>query len=134
MKKNKQATGWNRQVGRSLSRRDFLANTALIGAGLAFGTSGASSNQLKENTGGKNQMKTRKLGKLEVSEMGAGCMSISANYGPPAPRDQGINVIRKAYELNTRSWKEAPNATACLQRVRNWASASFRGVLWEWAI
>ena len=25
-------------------------------------------------------------------------MSISANYGPPAPRDQGINVIRKAYE------------------------------------
>jgi len=43
-------------------------------------------------------MKTRKLGKLEVSEMGARCMSISANYGPPAPRDQGINVIRKAYE------------------------------------
>jgi hypothetical protein len=35
-------------------------------------------------------MKTRKLGKLEVSEMGAGCMSISANYGPPAPRDQGM--------------------------------------------
>ena len=30
--------------------------------------------------------------------MGARCMSISANYGPPAPRDQGINVIRKAYE------------------------------------
>jgi aryl-alcohol dehydrogenase-like predicted oxidoreductase len=43
-------------------------------------------------------MKTRKLGKLEVSELGAGCMSISANYGPPAPRDQGIKVIRAAYE------------------------------------
>ena len=25
-------------------------------------------------------------------------MSISANYGPPAPRDQGIKVIRAAYE------------------------------------
>ena len=25
-------------------------------------------------------------------------MSISANYGPPAPRDQGIKVIRSAYE------------------------------------
>jgi aryl-alcohol dehydrogenase-like predicted oxidoreductase len=25
-------------------------------------------------------------------------MSISANYGPPAPRDQGIRVIRAAYE------------------------------------
>jgi aryl-alcohol dehydrogenase-like predicted oxidoreductase len=43
-------------------------------------------------------MKTRKLGELEVSEMGLGCMSISANYGPPAPRDQGIKVIRAAYE------------------------------------
>ena len=43
-------------------------------------------------------MKTRKLGKLEVSEIGAGCMSISANYGPPADRNQGIQVIRAAYE------------------------------------
>ena len=25
-------------------------------------------------------------------------MSISANYGPPAPRDQGIKVIRTAFE------------------------------------
>ena len=43
-------------------------------------------------------MKKRKLGKLEVSEIGFGCMSISANYGPPADREQGIKVIRTAYE------------------------------------
>jgi len=43
-------------------------------------------------------MKTRSLGKLEVSEMGAGCMSISANYGPPADKNQGIRVIRTAYD------------------------------------
>ena len=43
-------------------------------------------------------MKTRNLGRLVVSEIGAGCMSISANYGPPADRSQGINVIRTAYE------------------------------------
>ena len=43
-------------------------------------------------------MKKRKLGKLEVSEMGFGCMSISANYGPAADRNQGINVIRAAHE------------------------------------
>ena len=43
-------------------------------------------------------MKTRKLGTLEVSEMGFGCMSISANYGPAADRDQGIEVIRAAHE------------------------------------
>jgi hypothetical protein len=29
-------------------------------------------------------MKNRRLGRLEVSEMGFGCMSISANYGPAA--------------------------------------------------
>ena len=43
-------------------------------------------------------MKKRKLGKLEVSEMGFGCMSISANYGPAAERNQGIAVIRAAHD------------------------------------
>ena len=43
-------------------------------------------------------METRKLGTLEVSEMGFGCMSISANYGPAADRNQGIEVIRAAHE------------------------------------
>ena len=42
-------------------------------------------------------MKNRTLGTLEVSELGFGCMSISANYGPPADRDQGIRVIRSAH-------------------------------------
>jgi len=44
-------------------------------------------------------MKTRKLGGLSVSELGAGCMSISANYGPAADRSEGIAVIRRAHEL-----------------------------------
>jgi aryl-alcohol dehydrogenase-like predicted oxidoreductase len=43
-------------------------------------------------------MRTRRLGKLEVSELGFGCMSISANYGPAADRMQGIEVIRAAYQ------------------------------------
>ena len=29
--------------------------------------------------------------------MGFGCMSISANYGPAAARNQGIGVIRAAH-------------------------------------
>jgi aryl-alcohol dehydrogenase-like predicted oxidoreductase len=84
-----------------VSRRDFLSNTALVGAGLAVGPLLACDNG--PATRGKKAMETRilarrKLGKLEVSELGAGCMSISANYGPPADRDQGINVIRTAHE------------------------------------
>src|SRR6476646_4015991 len=80
---------------RAISRRDFLVGTASLGAGLAIGqlSWAASPDRRKEG-----KMQTRKLGKLEVSEMGTGCMSISANYGPPADRNQGIQVIRAAHE------------------------------------
>jgi aryl-alcohol dehydrogenase-like predicted oxidoreductase len=47
---------------------------------------------------GDTKMMTRKLGDLEVSQLGAGCMSISANYGPAADRQQGIATIREAHE------------------------------------
>ena len=45
-------------------------------------------------------MQKRELGKssLEVSAIGLGCMSISANYGPPADINQGIQTIRAAFE------------------------------------
>ena len=42
-------------------------------------------------------MKTRKLGTLEVSEMGFGCMSLASNYGAAAPIDQALQVIREAH-------------------------------------
>src|SRR5580658_9172530 len=43
-------------------------------------------------------MKIRKLGTLEVSEMGFGCMNASGNYGPAPDKNQGIGVIRAAHE------------------------------------
>ncbi|MDO7853565.1 aldo/keto reductase [Hymenobacter sp. CA1UV-4] len=52
-------------------------------------------------------MKTRRLGTLAVSEMGAGCMSISANYGPPADKKQGIQLLRTAYEQGVRFFDTA---------------------------
>ena len=42
-------------------------------------------------------MKTRKLGPLEVSELGFGCMNLATNYGPAVPIDDAIQVIRAAY-------------------------------------
>jgi aryl-alcohol dehydrogenase-like predicted oxidoreductase len=42
-------------------------------------------------------MQKRKLGQLEVSELGFGCMSLATNYGPAAPIDQAIRVIRDAH-------------------------------------
>ena len=44
-------------------------------------------------------MKQRTLGRdLEVSALGFGCMGISFGYGPAADRQDGINVIRAAFD------------------------------------
>jgi aryl-alcohol dehydrogenase-like predicted oxidoreductase len=43
------------------------------------------------------EMKTRKLGTLEVSELGFGCMNLATNYGRAAPIDDAIKVIREAH-------------------------------------
>ena len=43
-------------------------------------------------------MNTRKLGSLEVSELGFGCMNLATNYGPAAPIDEAIKVIREAHD------------------------------------
>ncbi|MFY2562731.1 aldo/keto reductase [Corallococcus terminator] len=104
MKKHEQAIDSNSPERRALGRRDFLASSALVGAALAVGpwACATPSSQPQEKTrglrGGEGKLKTRMLGSLEVSELGHGCMSISANYGPPADRGQGIQVIRSAHE------------------------------------
>jgi aryl-alcohol dehydrogenase-like predicted oxidoreductase len=43
-------------------------------------------------------MQTRKLGNLEVSAIGYGCMGLDAGYGPPLDWQEGINLIRAAVE------------------------------------
>jgi len=43
-------------------------------------------------------MQQRKLGKLEVSAIGYGCMGLSYGYGPATGRDDGIRLIRAAAE------------------------------------
>jgi len=46
-------------------------------------------------------MQKRKLGKshLEVSALGLGCMGLSHGFGPAVDKQQGISLIRKAFEL-----------------------------------
>src|SRR4029453_603 len=43
-------------------------------------------------------MQKRKLGKLEVSAIGYGCMGLSYGYGPATNREEGIRIIRAAAE------------------------------------
>lgn len=43
-------------------------------------------------------MQTRKLGNLEVSMLGLGCMGLSSGYGPAADRQDAVKLIQAAVE------------------------------------
>src|SRR5947208_13243253 len=45
------------------------------------------------------RMKKRKLGNLEVSAIGLGCMGMSFGYGPAKEKQEMISLLRKAVEL-----------------------------------
>jgi aryl-alcohol dehydrogenase-like predicted oxidoreductase len=85
----------------SVTRRGFLANAALVAGGIAaapLALAGLPTAGSEAPYRGTDKMNARKLGRLQVSEIGAGCMSINANYGPPVEKSQGIAVIRAAHE------------------------------------
>ena len=44
-------------------------------------------------------MKTRKIGKFEVSEIGLGCMGFSQSYPPFPKKEESIATIRKSVEM-----------------------------------
>ena len=52
-------------------------------------------------------MHTRKIGNLEVSAIGLGCMSMSSAYGPPGDRQEMIELIRRAHELGVTHFDTA---------------------------
>jgi aryl-alcohol dehydrogenase-like predicted oxidoreductase len=85
-------------------RRQFLgmAGATIAAAALPLGLSSWARPAVAEPPQGSNgkasTMRTRKLGRLQVSELGFGCMSLSANYGPGVDRATGVRVIRDAFE------------------------------------
>lgn len=89
----------------AFSRRNFLSSSALMGAGLILGslpdrahaTSSEPTAKPAQARQGSQTMPTRKLGAMVVSALGAGCMSISANYGAAADKSLGIRTIREAH-------------------------------------
>ncbi|MDN3692242.1 aldo/keto reductase [Chryseobacterium tructae] len=44
-------------------------------------------------------MKSRKLGNMQVSAMGYGCMGLSMGYGAPPTREESIQLIQQAFDL-----------------------------------
>jgi len=90
----------------SVSRRNFIGKTMLAGAGIAASSMilGTGSNQADAQTIDSKSTKSanknfRKLGSLEVSPIGLGCMSMVAGFYNPAPlRSEMIRQIRTAVE------------------------------------
>jgi aryl-alcohol dehydrogenase-like predicted oxidoreductase len=86
-------------VAAGVDRRRFLGGAMLAGAIFPLlSWAAAPGNAASPSKTGNHTMKTRKLGTLEVSEIGAGCMNTSGNYNPPADVPQSIRTIRAAAE------------------------------------
>jgi aryl-alcohol dehydrogenase-like predicted oxidoreductase len=76
-----------------LDRRDFLlGGLALLASSMLPNVAGAVPTKQTQ------PMARRKLGKLEVSALGLGCMNIAWAYGPPTDRKEAVKLIRAAYE------------------------------------
>lgn len=84
------------------SRRDFL-ESALASAPLALGLASCVSSRIPripaDVSRPKGSMPRRRLGALEVSAQGLGCMSMnSGNYNPPKDRREMIRLIHAAVD------------------------------------
>ena len=90
---------------KEINRRKFFKKAAMVSAGLSIATSGlmASSDTDSPTQPNQNRSKSavgkRKLGSLEVSGIGLGCMSmVAGTYNPTPPKQEMIAHIRKAVE------------------------------------
>ncbi len=52
-------------------------------------------------------MQTRRLGSLQVSAIGLGCMGMTSAYGPPADAGQMVALIRRAHDLGVTHFDTA---------------------------
>lgn len=94
-----------------MDRRNFLkaaSGFALLAAGTATGVSrifagtplSSSEKELpdKEMTGNNSKMEYRKLGGLDVSAIGLGCLPMVGYYGGKYDKNEMIALIRRAYD------------------------------------
>ena len=72
-------------------------------------------------------MNERKLGPLEVGEMGLGCMDYSHGHGTPPKKEESIRLMRLAHELGCTLYDTADAYADVVELVKtrtagaNWA-------------
>jgi aryl-alcohol dehydrogenase-like predicted oxidoreductase len=89
--------------GLAVGRRDFLQTAAALATAPLISTLTASSATASRQTGVPGLMRRRtgarrRLGSLEVSSIGLGCMIVAWGFGPPIDRHEAIRLIRAAYD------------------------------------
>jgi aryl-alcohol dehydrogenase-like predicted oxidoreductase len=91
----------------NIDRRKFIATGALTTSAMALmyagfaQTDGRASGQNNSSSSNRESapLPMRKLGKLEVSGIGLGCMSMTSNsYNPPRAKNDMVRVIRGAVD------------------------------------
>jgi len=98
-------------------RRQFLAAgaglaAATVFAGLVKGqanqdaTSGRAANPMPPSEQ-PHALLRRKLGSLEVTALGLGCMNVAWAYGPPIEKGAAIDLFRTAFDLGVRFFDTA---------------------------
>lgn len=81
------------------NRREFFKSAALAGAGMVMTPALAMSSGDRIHLNSASTLPTRKLGALEVSGIGLGCMSmVAGTYNPTPPKKDMIAHLRKAVE------------------------------------
>lgn len=99
----------NKNSNHGLNRRDFITRSALAGVGLTFGGS-LLAKSVPNHTFLNSRpadMKRRRLGSLEVTELGFGCMNIAWAYGNAPSTEDAIKLIRAAYSQGVRFFDTA---------------------------
>jgi aryl-alcohol dehydrogenase-like predicted oxidoreductase len=88
----------------AINRRDYIKISAAAAGGIILsGLTSCASSSEKITGGNMNNLspKTlpkRKLGKLEVSALGFGCMNVAYAYGPSTPKKDAVKLIREAFD------------------------------------
>lgn len=83
-------------------RRDFLtASMALAATAMLPGMAAARPAEAV------NAIPRRKLGALEVSAIGLGCMNLAWGFGPPMDRRAAVRLVREAYEQGVTMFDSA---------------------------
>ncbi len=84
-----------------LERRTFLSAAMGMAAATLLAPSilRAETCQSSGSNSSPARLPHRKLGSLEVSALGLGCMNVAYAYGPPIEKDVAIALFRSAYDL-----------------------------------